>query len=265
MGDDAAGSCALDGFFAGVHTHGMWLRPRAWVGFVVVAGTLFACEPAAMPSVPGAVDSGGDALACEEPAAVSFAFALAPVPEDSFFDLQCTQTEVRAIADELTIGLRCEEAGGPVTRTLSLRATPPPPRAGLASGGAVRLRGLWSEQDGATARFVRLETGKGALLVAAARGAALAPADGTDLWLPFSLAQGAGSCMSEETACGEALREAVELRRSGGAPRLVFDGNWAAVGDREEAQVWVAAAQSGDAACVGAGGSWFEVGLMAAR
>ncbi len=244
---------------------GMRQRPRRWVGVVAVAGALFACESAEMPLLPGVVDSGGEAPACGEPAAVRFGFALTPVLEDSFLDVRCTQTEVRAIADELTIGLRCDEVGGPVTRTLSVWATPTPPRAGLAAGGAVRLRGLWSEQDGAAAQFVRLETDKGALLVAGARGAGLAPADGTELWLPFSLAAGAGLCMSEETACGAARREAVELRRSGGAPRLVFDAQWSSVGDRGEAQVWVAAAQSGDAACVGAAGSWYEVGLMAAR
>ena len=224
-----------------------------------------ACEPAAMPLLPGVVDSGGELPGCEAPAAVDFAWELVPVPEDISIDLRCTQTEVRAVADELTIGLRCDEAAGPVTRTLSLRATPSPPRAGIERAGALRLRWFASEIAGEEAQFVRLETGAGALLVAGARGGGLAPADGTDLWLPFTLAAGAGACMSEETACGETLRAAVELRRAGGAPRLVFDAQWSAVGDRGEAQLWVAAAQTGDEGCLGASGAWYAVGLMAAR
>ncbi len=218
-----------------------------------------------MPLLPGVVDSAGELPSCEAPAAVSFAWALAPVPEDISLDLLCTQTEVRAIGEELMIGLRCDEAGGPVTRTLSVRATPSPPRAGLERGGAVRLRWFESEIAGEPAQFVRLETGAGALLVAGASGGGLAPADGTDLWLPFTLAAGAGACMSEETACGETVRAAVELRRAGGAPRVVFDAQWSAVGDRGEAQLWVAAAQTGDEACLGASGAWYAVGLMAAR
>lgn len=224
-----------------------------------------ACEPAAMPLLPGVVDSGGELPGCEAPAAVDFAWELAPVPEDISIDLRCTQTEVRAVADELTIGLRCDEAAGPVTRTLSLRATPSPPRAGIERAGALRLRWFASEIAGEEAQFVRLETGAGALLVAGARGGGLAPADGTDLWLPFTLAAGAGACMSEETACGEAQRRALELRRAGSAPRWYIDASWAPVGDRGEAQLWVEAAQTGEAGCVGEAGAWFSVGLMAAR
>ncbi len=224
-----------------------------------------ACESASMPLVPGVVDTGGASPGCEAASAVRFAWALAPVPEDISLDVACTQTEVRAIADGLTIGLRCEEAEGPVSRTLSVWASPPPPRAGLARGGAVRLRGWWPEGAGEAAQFVRLETQQGALLLAAAQAGGLAPDDGSDPWLPFSLAVGVDSCMSEETACGATRRTAVELRRAGGAPRQVFDAQWAAVGDRGEAQLWVAAAQLGDEACVGAAGAWFAVGLLAAR
>ncbi len=101
--------------------------------------------------------------------------------------------------------------------------------------------------------------------LAAAQAGGLAPDDGSDPWLPFSLAVGVDSCMSEETACGATRRTAVELRRAGGAPRQVFDAQWAVVGDRGEAQLWVAAAQLGDEACVGAAGAWFAVGLLAAR
>jgi hypothetical protein len=234
----------------------MW-APGVWLSV--------ACEPAAMPLLPGAVDTAGEQPGCEAPAAVSFAWALAPVPEDISLDVVCTQTAVQAIADRLTIELRCDEPGGVVMRTLSLWATPTPPRTGFAGGGAVRLRGFWVELGGAAAEFVRLETASGALLVAGARGGGLAPADGSDLWLPFSLAAGATTCMSEETACGTTRPAAVELRRAGGAPRLVGDGQWSSVGDRDEAQVWVAAAQTGDAACVGAAGAYYEVGLMAAR
>lgn len=218
-----------------------------------------------MPLLPGAVDTAGEQPGCEAPESVSFAWALAPVPEDISLDVRCTQMAVQVIADALTIELRCDEPGGEVMRTLTVWATPKPPRVGFEAGGAVRLRGFWLEQGGLAAEFVRLETEKGGLLVAGARGGGLAPADGSDLWLPFSLAAGAGTCMSEETACGMTERAAVELRRAGGAPRLVSDAQWSRVGDRGEAQVWVAAAQTGDATCVGAAGVYYEVGLMAAR
>lgn len=218
-----------------------------------------------MPLLPGAVDTAGEQPGCEAATAVSFAWALVPVPEDISLDVGCTQTAVQARADGLTIELRCDEPGGARMRVLSVWATPTPPRTGFAGGGAVRLRGYRVELGGQAAEFVRLETASGALLVAGARGGGLAPADGSDLWLPFSLAAGATTCMSEETACGTSERAAVELRRAGGAPKLVSDGAWAKVGDRGEAQVWVAAAQTGDVACVGATGVYYEVGLMAAR
>jgi hypothetical protein len=236
-------------------------------GRIVGAALWFsACAGPTMADVPSVVATAGAAPECATPEAVSFAWAIEPVPEDIFLDRECTLTSASAIADELAIGLRCDEGGVVVVNTLRVWATPRPPRTALARGGAVRLRALSTVGEaGAAAEFVRLETAKGELLLGGARGGGLAPPDGTDLWLPFTLAEGPEVCMSEETACGEAQRRALELRRAGAAPRWYIDASWAPVGDRGEAQLWVEAAQTGEAGCVGEAGAWFSVGLMAAR
>ena len=57
---------------------GMRQRPRRWVGVVAVAGALFACESAEMPLLPGVVDSGGEAPACGEAAAVRLSVSMRP-------------------------------------------------------------------------------------------------------------------------------------------------------------------------------------------
>lgn len=244
----------------------MGQRPGV-AGWIVGAALGFAaCAGPTMADVPSVVATAGATPECAEPEAVSFAWALEPVPEDISLDLACTVTSAAAIADELAIGLRCDEAGVVVARTLRVWATPRPPRTALARGGPVRLRAFWPAGEAAgAAEFVRLETAKGELLLAGARGGALGPPDGTELWPPFTLTEGPEVCMSEETACGEAQRRALELRRAGAAPRWYVDASWAQVGDRGEAQLWVEAAQTGEAGCVGDAGAWYSVGLMAAR
>lgn len=256
---------SLDGCSRGAQTGGMGQRPGVAGWIVGAALGCTACAGPTMADVPSVVATAGAEIECAAPEAVSFAWALEAVPEDISLDLACTVTSAAAIADELAIGLRCEEGGVVVANTLRVWATPRPPRTALARGGAVRLRAFWVVEEGGAAEFVRLETAKGELLLAGARGGALAPPDGTDLWPPFTLTEGPEVCLSEETACGEAQRRALELRRAGAAPRWYIDASWAVVADRGEAQLWVEAAQTGEAGCVGAAGAWYSVGLMAAR
>jgi len=206
-----------------------------------------------------------DTAAAPEPCAaaqeVRFEWTLDPVPEDISFADACVLGEPAAIDGGLALPLACE--GGP--RTLYVWGAPAPPVEALRAGRAARLLAIAATDADGGQGFVRLEAADGGLLVAAAAAGSLAPPDGARLWLPFDLAPVASACLSEETACGSRRRAGVELRRSGGAPQVVLDAGWAAVGDLGEAQLWVAAAARGDAACLGEAGAYYAVGLVAAR
>jgi hypothetical protein len=240
---------------------------RSVPALAAAAALAAACEVASGPDVPSLVGTAAPQEACAPAEPVTFGWSLEPVPEDISLELACVLGEPAPDGETLALPLACDEPGGPRTRTLTLWASPAPPTAALHAGAAVRLRAVWPD-DGTGARdtaFVRLEAATGALLVAAATAGALQPPDGSDPWLPFTLAPAAGACLSEESACGETGRAAVDLRRAGGAPRVIQDASHGPVGDRGEAQLWVAAALRGDPACLGPTGAWYEIGLIAAR
>ncbi len=219
-----------------------------------------------MSDVPTPVVSGGDVTACLPAESAAFEWTLAPVPEDSSTGISCVLAEVTAAGEELELGLECAGPEGARATTLWVSATPAPPTAALRAGLAVRLWALTVDDPAqGRASYVRLETTKGGLLLAAAQAGALLPADGTDPWLPFTISPAESTCMSEETACGAQERTAIDLRRAGGAPVIAQDGSFAAVGDLGEAQLWVSAALRGAATCVGPTGAWYSLGLVAAR
>lgn len=239
------------------------LGRRVGVGWMLVA---LACGATEAPDLPGPVDSGGGVEACAAPEAVAFTWSIEPAPEDMSIAVPCTITEVQDGGGDLGVALACAESGGPRARTLWVSATPVPPRGALRAGLAVRLWSLALDEPGqGRMSFVRLETTQGALLVAAAEGGRLVPPDGEDLWTPFMMAAAQTGCMAEETACGAQARAAVDLRRAGGTPTIAQDESFAPVGDLGEAQLWVSAAVRGDEACVGPGGAWYSVGMMAVQ
>lgn len=236
---------------------------RSVPALAAIVGLSLACEVAQGPDLPRPAASDAGPEPCAPPDAVDFRWTLEPVPEDILFAAACVTGELVRLDDGVALPLSCAEPEGTRARVLSLWATPGLPTAALTSGLDVRLR-VTRPGDGDGA-FVRLETLKGKLLVAAASAGALLPPDGADPWLPFALAPASSACLSEETACGATRRAAIDLRRAGGAPRIVQDAGFAAVGDRGEAQIWVAAAITGDPACLGASGAWYELGLVATR
>jgi len=224
------------------------------------------CEVASAPEIPNPVATAATPEACVPAEAVDFSWAIEPVPEDISQGVACVLGEVVAEGSELRLPLDCAEPEGPRARTLWVAATPNPPTAALRAGLAVRLWAIEAtDAAGGAGSFVRLETAGGGLLIGAAQAGALLPPGGSDPWVPFVIMPGVSACMSEETACGALERSALDLRRAGGAPKIVYDASFAAVGDRGEAQIWVSAAIVGDAACVGATGAWYSVALMAAR
>lgn len=262
-GDPKARCSPLDGSPPLAHTVRVGCR-LARARLAACGLGLAACEVAAAPE--DLADAGATAAAvepCASAEAVEFTWALEPVPEDMSTTSACTLGEPAAIAGGLALPLDCAEVGA---RMLYVWATPALPTAALRPGLAVRLWALSSATAaGGEQGFVRLETAAGGLLLAAAAGGSLAPPDGARVWLPFELAPASSACRSEATACGASRRTAVELRRSGGAPDVALDASWAAVGDRGEAQLWVAAARRGDAGCFGEAGGFYSVGLVAAR
>ena len=254
------GACVSARRFAVTWTRGAGARG---VGLAALA---LACEVASAPEVPTPAATAATSEACVPAEAVDFTWALEPVPEDISQGVACVLGEVVAAGNELTMPLDCAEPEGARARTLWVQATPTPPSAALHPGLAVRLWAIEAtDEAGGAGSFVRLETAGGGLLVAGAQAGALLPPGGSDPWLPFVITPGVSRCMAEETACGAQERSALDLRRAGGRPKVVHDASFAAVGDRGEAQLWVSAAILGDAACVGATGAWYSVGLMAAR
>jgi hypothetical protein len=242
----------------------MRLRSRTAAGLLwsLAAG----CGPPGPPDVPSVVATMGPLEACVEAEAVEFAWAIEPVPEDISLEVECVLGAHARIDGGVAVPLECAEADGTRARTLYLWAQPGPPTAGLRAGAAVRLRAYQAAGPGADAdAFVRLEAQDGGLVVAGAAAGALAPPDGTDLWPPFMISPATSACLSEETACGTSQRGAVDVRRAGGAPTIVLDASEARVGDRGEAQLWVAGARRGDPACLGGALAWYSVGLMATR
>ena len=224
-----------------------------------------ACEVASAPQIPAPVATAAPET-CAPAEAVEFTWAVEPVPGDISRGVACVLGEVIADGGALAVPLVCAEPEGAQARTLAIQATPPPPTAALRAGLAVRL---WvveaTDGAGAVGHFMRLETATGGLLIAAAQAGTLLAPDGADPWLPFVITAAGGGCMSEEKACGSQERSAIDLRRAGGRPKILHDASFAAVGDRGEAQLWLAAAIVGDAACVGVSGAQYGLGLMAAR
>lgn len=210
----------------------------------------------------GAV-SGADPVACAPVDAVAFEWAVEPPMEmTAQIDspgLACTLGQVAAADGALSLPLACAGEGAEPTRdvTLTLWATPRPPSGAFAAGAAVTLTEVSAEGQA----WLRLE-GAGGPLVIAASAEALAPPAEAGWWTPFLMMPAATACLADETAC-DARRIGVDVRRSGGAPVVVQDAGWRVVGDKGEAQLWVAAASTQDAACGPA--KWFVVGLVAAR
>lgn len=210
------------------------------------------------------VVSGADPVACAPADAVSFEWATSP-PMTAQVDSaprSCTLGQVVREAGALNLPMLCAGEGAEPARavTLTLWATPEPPTRALVAGAAVRLTEL---SDGAQA-WLRLEDEVGAPLVVAAAAAGLTPPDEASWWSPFLLMPAATTCLADETAC-DARRTGVDVRRSGGPPVVVQDAGWRVVGDKGEAQLWVASAWSQDAGCADGPGTWFIAGLVAAR
>lgn len=212
---------------------------------------------------PGVV-SGADPVACAPADAVSFEWATSP-PMTAQVDsspLTCTLGQVVREAGALILPLSCAGEGAEPMRalTLTLWATPEPPTQALVAGAAVRLTEL---SDGAQA-WLRLEDEVGEPLVVATAASGLTPPDEASWWSPFLVMLAATACLADETAC-EVRRVGVDVRRSGGPPVVVQDAGWRVVGDKGEAQLWVASAWSQDAACADGPGTWFIAGLVAVR
>lgn len=210
------------------------------------------------------VVTGADPVACVMADAVEFEWAVDPPMEmtaqiDS--SLGCTLGQATSEAGALIVPMQCAGEGAEPARavTLTLWATPEPPTRALVAGAAVTLTEVVDEGQA----WLRLEDADGPLVLAAAAEALTPPADAS-WWTPFLMMPAHTACLADETACG-LRRTGVDVRRSGGSPVVVQDAGWQVVGDKGEAQLWVAAAWSQDTTCAEGPGSWFIVGLMATR
>lgn len=158
------------------------------------------------------------------------------------------------------LDLECDH--GPAQ--LVVESSPAPPGDGLRIGQALRITTIRAPGEaGEIDTWLRVESDTGRLLLAAVAATTLDPPDASPWASPFSVAEAASACMTEEAACGASLRTAVDLRLSGGAPLRLYDGTAAAVGDPGEFVVRVAAARTAPtgSACRP---NW-QLGLLATR
>lgn len=230
------------------------------------AFAVWACGCAIEPDDIGAGSSavtGAEASACVDPEAILFAWEVVPplpAQVDSPGAWPCMLGQVARDGDAVRVPLVCTGEDGPSATTLVVSGSPQVPTAGFKNGAAATLEVVAGE-GGA---WVRLATAEGKLLVVGAAATSLAPPDAASWWSPFVALPAATTCLADETAC-DLRRGGVDLRRSGGAPRVVLDAGAAIVGDKGEAQAWVATAWSQDAACAGGPATWFVAGIVAAR
>lgn len=227
---------------------------------------LASCACTVTPNKVGAdtsVVTGAAPTECEPPDGVTFEWVLDPpmTAQTDSVVLSCALGEVGNDANALSLPLMCEGADGqPVSPRLSLWATPPVPRGALVGGTPVTLT---IAADGEQTWFRIADAGDRSLIVGA-MGERLAPPTGASWWSPFVLTPAATECLADETAC-DMRRLGIDVQRSGGTPVVVQDANWAEVGDKGEAQVWISAAWSQDATCADEPSTWFTAGLVAAR
>ncbi|MFY0538642.1 hypothetical protein [Nannocystis pusilla] len=124
--------------------------------------------------------------------------------------------------------LRCEvqaASGDPGSRVLELmcdgeaarlfvEADPAPAGDGFAAGQVLKIRSIVAPGEAANDPdvWLRVEDAGGALLLAAVVGARVDPPEGGGWAAPFAWREAAGTCMVEETACGETRRAALDLQ-----------------------------------------------------
>lgn len=237
------------------------IRGMTWVFIGLVGGC--GVEPDNVGADTNVV-TGADPVACEDVDGVSFEWRLDP-PMTAQVDsasLACTLGEAWLETGALILPMTCASEGAELPRavTLTLVASPEPPRGALREGAAVTLAVV---DDGARA-WLRIEDDKGKALIIGAMADGLAPPDTASWWSPYLVSAAATSCLADETDC-QRRRIGVDLRRSGGEPTVVQDAGWRVIGDRGEAEAYVAAAWSQDAACADGPGAWFAVGVIAVR
>lgn len=206
---------------------------------------LVACESAA-PSddILPPDEAGLDLTPCAPADAAFFRATLEPPAEEERVALDCAVSEVRGVPGSRVLELSCGER----TMRLYVEVEPAPARDGFVAGQAVALTAIRAPREGGAVgevdTWLRVESSKGELLVAAAAGARLDPPDGTPWAAPFTWREASGGCMVEETACGESVRGALDLQLSGGAPRRLYDGTSARVGDEGAFSAVVEAART---------------------
>lgn len=215
-------------------------RGRCWAAL-----SLAACEVAA-PSddIPPPDLVGLDLTPCAPAELASFRATLEPPPEEERIALSCAVSDARGEPGSRVLELACGERA----MRLYLEVEPAPAGDGFAAGQALKLTAIRAPREGGLVgevdTWLRVETTAGALLVAAAAGSRLEPPDGTSWSAPFSWREAPSGCMTEETACGESGRGALDLQLSGGAPRRLYDGTSARVGDEGAFSAVVEAART---------------------
>ncbi|WAS92750.1 hypothetical protein [Nannocystis punicea] len=206
-------------------------------------------------------EAGPELSPCVPTEAAFFRAALEPMPGEAGAELSCEVQAMRGDAGSRVLDLAC---AGEAMR-LYVEADPAPARDGFKVGQQLRLRAIVApgEVVGEPDVWLRVEDAGGELLLAAAVGARVDPPEGGGWAAPFAWREAPGTCMVEETACGDTRRGALDLQLSGGAPRRLYDGTSSAAGDEGAfmAYVEVARADLPGSGCP----REFVFGLIAAR
>ncbi|MCY1012442.1 hypothetical protein OV079_44305 [Nannocystis pusilla] len=223
---------------------------------------LAACEVAAPSDDILPPDEAGPELSpCVPTEAAFFRAALEPMPGDASAELRCEVQAASGSPGSRVLELVCDGAAA----RLFVEAEPAPAGDGFATGQVLQIRSIVAPGEAANDPdvWLRVEDAGGALLLAAAVGARVDPPEGGGWAAPFAWREAAGTCMVEETACGETRRAALDLQLSGGAPLRLYDGTSSAAGDEGAFMAYVEAARAN---LPGSGcPREFVFGLIAAR
>lgn len=213
---------------------------RAWRK--MAAALLTACEIADPSDDILPPDQAGPELApCTPAEAVFLRATLEPRPTGERVELTCELMGRAGQAGFFALELRCGEEAV----SLLVEAEPAPASDGFAPGQTLRLLAIRAPGEaGEDDTWLRVETAKGALLLAIAAGTRVDPPDGSAWATPFGWREASGTCMVEETGCGASQRGALDVQLSGGPPVRLYDGTAKAVGDKGSHLAYVEAARA---------------------